>query len=305
VANGSCIKLVNLIIVRHRDLALCEEERPQRSCQHGERDACRPNCRPADAPLPYPPSWLDQVTAWVRQLPVPGWLFYLTLWLLLFCIETLVKWRDSTYAVGTLYPFHLVFTATAFSVLSTKQYLEEISTSALHALRPVLNMTAGEYNELHYRLTTFPARPILLVSCIGIGIGLLFIPLYMLRVPSVKFGTSALAFGLDAVIIVWTWANLACAVYATIHFVRLVDSIYTTYTQIDLFELDSLYAPTRPLAFLTLSLLFWSYAWLVTTPGMLTHPVGLGVFPDCCRNVRLAASRRSSVAGRTKVQGTA
>jgi hypothetical protein len=236
-----------------------------------------PSADPPLPPLPYPPSWLDQVTAWVRQLPVPAWLFYLTLWLLLFCIETVVKWRDGTYAVGALYPFHLVFTATAFSVLSTKQYLQKTSSSALDELRPVLNTTAVEYEELHYRFTTFPARPIVLVSCIGIGIGLLFIPLYMLRVPSVKYGSSALAFGLDTLVIVWTWANIACAVYANIYLMRLVDYIYTTHTQIDLFALDSLYALTRPLALLALSMLFWAYAWVVTTPGMLIHPVGLGV----------------------------
>ena len=55
---------------------------------------------PEDAPriqtterkaLPYEPGWVDRVIEGIRRLPGPSWVFYLSLWLLLFCILTLTS----------------------------------------------------------------------------------------------------------------------------------------------------------------------------------------------------------------------
>ena len=40
-----------------------------------------PNRKGGDASLPYPPSWVDRLMAWIDRLPGPPWLFYLAAFL--------------------------------------------------------------------------------------------------------------------------------------------------------------------------------------------------------------------------------
>ncbi len=65
---------------------------------------------------PYPAGWVDRITTRVVDLPVPGPVVYLLAWLVVIAIETLIKWWDGAYPVGTLYPFHAVFTSGLASI---------------------------------------------------------------------------------------------------------------------------------------------------------------------------------------------
>src|SRR5689334_18467333 len=62
--------------------------------------------------LPYPPSWVDRLTEWVRRLPGPSWLYYLGAWVALLVLEMAVKVYDGTYGPGAMIPvpFHVVVT---------------------------------------------------------------------------------------------------------------------------------------------------------------------------------------------------
>ena len=48
---------------------------------------------------PYPPSWMDRLTDWVRSLKVPYWIVYLIPALVLFLITSAINWEMAHIAL--------------------------------------------------------------------------------------------------------------------------------------------------------------------------------------------------------------
>ncbi|GAI75197.1 unnamed protein product, partial [marine sediment metagenome] len=118
--------------------------------------------------IPYPPSWLDRFTEWIERLPGRSWVFYPALGLVLAFAVTVVHWRDGSYPIGTFDAFHVWFGFQTPYFLAMMRYLDGAAEAALKNFRPALNVSEAEYAELSYRLTTAPARPMLLSSLAGV-----------------------------------------------------------------------------------------------------------------------------------------
>src|SRR5438874_314937 len=86
----------------------------------------------------YAPGWADRVIDWVRRLPMPSWLFYMSVWLGLFALETVVNWYSGVYPPGTIYAFHLFVTLFAVYGLAAIHYLDRIAADELRSFRPAL-----------------------------------------------------------------------------------------------------------------------------------------------------------------------
>lgn len=69
------------------------------------------------------------------------------------------------------------------------RYLDGVAEAALKNFRPTLNVSEAEYAELSYRLTTAPARPMLLSSLAGVTLVVLILSAVPSLFPLLGFST--------------------------------------------------------------------------------------------------------------------
>lgn len=217
--------------------------------------------------LPYPPSWIDRLTDGIDRLPLPGWMIYTALWLVLLAAVTAVHWSDGSYPVGTIHPLHLVLTATTPYALALIHHLDGIASKALVRFRPALDISDDEYAALGYQLTTLPGRKTLIASLITIAVVLLslILPPDSWWRPA-AFRTTNLARGIDLALTVVMWWTIGAFIYHTAHQLRLVSRIYSEYTRVSLFGLVPLYAFSVLSARTAVGLLAPLYAWFLAIP---------------------------------------
>jgi hypothetical protein len=224
--------------------------------------------------LPYPPSWIDHLTAWLDRLPVPPWLVYLMLAVTVNLVNAALEWRQGSYPPGTFYPLHVMTIAAVFYYFGLIHYLDRGAEQALVEFRPALIEQSMSYAEIRYRLTTMPARPTWIVTILGIVYGALSSWLtanHVIFVDAVAF-TSPITSVVDGLII--TLANMALLlfIYHSIHQLALIRRVYLTCTRIDLFKLTPLYAFSRFTAKSALAWLAIGYAWFAAVSIMAVDP---------------------------------
>jgi hypothetical protein len=247
-------------------------------------------------PAPYAPSWVDRVTGWVRRLPIPYWLVYLTPAILLFIITTVIKWGDGSYAAAYaagnkeglfkigpiyLYPFHAVPELVTFYALALIHYLDDVAQRALDSYRPAIRTDEAHFKSLCYRLTTLPARPTLLASVAGVifAIGVLVLISYAAPdfAARLLLFTSTAATIIESAVFVLLWWIWGALIYHTVRQLRLVSHIYTSYTRIDIFNLTPLYSFSWLTARTAIGTVLATYAFIVAAPGLMDNPITLGI----------------------------
>ncbi|HST05383.1 MAG TPA: hypothetical protein VLQ48_11685 [Chloroflexia bacterium] len=245
---------------------------------------------------PYPPSWMDRLTDWVRSLKVPYWIVYLIPALVLFLITSAINWGDGTYStayeagnraglykVGPFYfyPFHAVPELVAFYALALIHYLDSVAHRALKTFRPALHIDEAHYLALDYRLTTLPARPTLLASLLGVLFAVC--ALAGITIFSPDLGARLLLFTSPAATIIdWgvfmlLWFIWGAVTYHTIRQLRLVSQIFAIYTDIDLFNLHPLYSFSWLTARTGIGWIIATYLYILTAPGLLENVITLGI----------------------------
>lgn len=225
--------------------------------------------------VPYSPGWTDRLIGWIRNLPIPGWLFYLGVWLLLSAVETAVKWFDGTYPVGEYSAYHTLPQFTLVYALAMMQHLDQLASKALAHARPALNVDDSQYRQLLYRLTVLPARPTLLASLSGMLFGFFVFLTSQELFDDLKIFTSPLAsvveFFIGLVLLYGTWGAL---IYHTVRQLGLVNDIYERHARVDLFELGPLYAFSGLTARTSAGLAFSVVPWLILVPEAFSSTVG-------------------------------
>ena len=66
---------------------------------------------------PYPPSWLDRLTAWVERLPVPASVVYAFAGLFAVAVFVLNDTLNGQGLLGGMHPFHVVLAVESFTRL--------------------------------------------------------------------------------------------------------------------------------------------------------------------------------------------
>ena len=226
----------------------------------------------------YPPSWLNRLQTLLDQGPVPARCAYAAVWLALFALQTGLKWLDGTYPVGTLSPFHLVFSGSAVFVFAAMHYLDRVAANGLDAFGPALQVEDDERMRLLGRLTTLPAGPVLALSIAGMAFAV-FLRLTFVRpyLPTLELGTSPGAMIVDAGLLVLLWSAIFVLVYHTVHQLLTVSEIYRLHARIDLFQIRPLYAFSPLAARTATAMLLLCTAWLATAPGVLQNMVILAL----------------------------
>lgn len=242
---------------------------------------------------PYPPSWVDLLTAAVDRLPWPWWLSYLALGLAIFLTTTLIQLATGDYNPGRYLAFHVWSQAYLAYLLALLHALDRSAAGALQSFRPVLLFDTADqandesFEDLAYRLTTLPPRPALLAAGLG-GLFGTILPLFfvqsqlpgsMLARAAAQFGFSTHPVVLMTVLLTGTLATAVVGVfvYHTIHQLRWIDRIYRQFTNVNLFRLPPLFSFSRTTALTAAGLALYNYGWFGTAPGLTEQPVGLAL----------------------------
>jgi hypothetical protein len=131
-------------------------------------------------PRPYPPSWINCVTAFIDRLGPPFWFVYFVLWLTLLTVLTILRWRDGIYPMGTLSISDVVLSGTGIFFMALVHYLDRWASKRLMEYRWAIKANDQEGAALLYQLTVLPAWPTALASLIALVFAILtylFLPL--------------------------------------------------------------------------------------------------------------------------------
>src|SRR6478609_5725144 len=116
---------------------------------------------------PYPPSWVDRLTDRVRRLPLPWWLVYLAVGVVLtfgYMILVLSSevWRYGLIDLSAIVVYGVLNGMTLPYILALIHFLDNSAEEALARFRPVMTVDDAGYEKLRYQITTLPARSTLI-----------------------------------------------------------------------------------------------------------------------------------------------
>ncbi len=226
-----------------------------------------PEVKSGITPLPYSPSWVDRLHMWVHRLPLRTWLFYMLIALLLVFGFAWVEWQTGQYPVGTLYPFHVLLFGASPYALALVHYLDCYAHRALTRFRPALIADAEREALLRYRLTTAPARPTMIATLVGFGLGALafLIPIEWLS-QTYKFANTPISAALYMFLYVLLWMVSSACLYHVFHQLRVIDIIYTQHMRVNLFRRRPLYAVAWLSAYTAIGFFVPSYGSIILSP---------------------------------------
>lgn len=255
-------------------------------------------------PAPYKPSWVDRFVDWLHGLPIPTWITFATLFLLLGLQNQLANWLagiDPWFQFRLINFMYQLFTV---EVLFFMKYLDQDAVRALNKFRPLLDLPERQLARLEYRLTTQPSRIVWILTGLGLILGGLFyyqVAEFLQRDPSFSLVDlyGALGFGIPLVL-----ALVFC--YRIVVQLRTISDLYDSASNLDLYDLEPVYALSGHTAKTGLILLFMIYTSLLVDPQSIMNPatifatimislVGLAAFVLPLRGInrRLVAEKQS------------
>ena len=103
---------------------------------------------------PYNPSLIDRFTDWVEELPIRGWIFYLSFGAALILCQVIFLWLDGglTKAEELLPIIFFNGLLTPF-VLALIHLLDRQAVTALETMRPTLEMAGPVFDGFRYKLS--------------------------------------------------------------------------------------------------------------------------------------------------------
>jgi hypothetical protein len=222
---------------------------------------------------PYKPSWIDRFTDWVGQIPVRAWVLYGGLGLGLILIQVLILWVDGGLAKAEVLLPVIIYNAFLIAFgLALVHLLDHQAISALHAMRPTLEMTEPEFDDFQYRLSTMPSGTALIA---GLAMLVFLIISEFLWIEPVRFAALE---QLPIFTVVFQIIDKAPAIvfgvfiYHTIRQLRLVDAIISHYVRVRLFNLGPLQAFSRLTATTAVGVVLGVYGWMLINPDLLADP---------------------------------
>ncbi|MDQ5825030.1 MAG: hypothetical protein M3441_12605 [Chloroflexota bacterium] len=204
------------------------------------------------APLPYPPSWVDKFTDWVRRLPMPAWVFYLAVTIILAVV---------LLPLDAFAPEMVLSAASAVYVLALLHYLDDWAAAALKRFRSVMTVDDAEYERLCYRFTTMPRRPALIATAIGVIYATVGLMTFGASDPSLPAETTPVFDAVQLIYFYMSYTVVGLLVYHTIHQLRIVNEIYTHHTRINLFQRGPMYALSRLAARTSIGISIPTFLW--------------------------------------------
>ena len=228
----------------------------------------------------YNQSWIDRINNWIRRLPGDNWQYYFGIGIFLLLGQALILWIEGGEFIVGLHPVQVFLSVAIVFILAIIPYFNDRALSALETIKPALIVTEDQYKNFAYRLTNLPAWPTVLISILfllyvfiseTIGGGIY-------QVYALEDYPISMAISRGLYLICWWCFGTFC--YHTIHQLRLINIIYTRYTQIDLFHMNPLYGFSNLTALKAGSLIMLPIGFLFLNPTTINmnDPIVLGFY---------------------------
>jgi hypothetical protein len=180
-------------------------------------------------------------------------------------IQALVVWAEGALPFPNIDRAQAYLAGVMAFMLALILFLDKRAGLALATMRQVLKASEEEYDHLAYKLSILPARTTLLAS----GLALLFV--FLTEGISKPYQLDALeAFPVSAnflrFVYLSCWWIFGAFLYHTIHQLRVINLIYSKYTEVDLLRVKPLYAFSKIAALTAGSLAMIVYGWWLANP---------------------------------------
>ena len=226
---------------------------------------------------PYPPSWIDRLTAWIDRVPGPTWGFYATVGAVYTGLFLLGEARLGAYERG-FNPAHVFYAILPAYTLAVIDHLDRVAAAC--AVRYFASQPEPEAGseEMLFRLTMMPPGPALWVS---LGTAALVLTLLISggadQVASIGFVSSPAGIALVTAHFVVMWLLYGAVVYHTIHQFRTIRRIYAAHPVTDVYAAASSHGFSGLTARTALLITLVNYGWVVADPQSLSNPLSLAI----------------------------
>lgn len=191
--------------------------------------------------LPYRGSWMDWLVRGIGRLPVPAWLFYGVLLIVLAFANNAIFWLDGSLSLGSFNRTRLTDSVYIVLFIAVYDHLRLVARRSFQRFRPLLPADDIEAQGTGYRLSTLPRRLGWLALFLGAGLA------------PVLIADNPQAFGVDVALTslphIYQYFNtavsMACmsaVVIQTIRQLRLVTELHRRASGINLFQLGPVHA---------------------------------------------------------------
>lgn len=225
---------------------------------------------------PYPPSLIDRLMRFFQRLPIPYWLAYLLLFILISSLNHVLAWVDGWLPAFTFTRILLVFPLWQWGTLAVITYLNLTSEATLSGFRPLLDSDEDALNKLKYEFTHMPIRGVVLSSIVWIIIYLLLTYVgYDAVYVRLGFGNSFKVFiFLEGLI---GFSTGSAIYYHSLRQLSLVNRTVKMVKRFNLFHLDPVYAFSRLTSRTGISWMFMLGLTLLVFPLDLANTLMLAV----------------------------
>ena len=214
---------------------------------------------------PYPASWANRLIDWVSRLPVPWWLFYILLALVVIGAVAVALWLGGVYQTTGFHPMQVWVPFLPAFFLFFMDGINRVARSAMRRFRPAFKGSDAEFAEATYRLTKIPARPTFFLSVV---IAPIMLPLGYAEFSVVEAGglTDVLAIFIGVFLLLYSTSF--AWMYHVIHQLREIHRVHLDYAEGRLENIRPMYALSRVTSFTAIGIILFEYGWFPAQPGL-------------------------------------
>lgn len=216
--------------------------------------------------VPYPPSWIDRLIAWIDHLPGSAWLFYALFSLAAALLMNSIFWINGSQPLGSFDPLNTIFAFFLVYWIALYQYLTLVGSRSLRTFRPLLSVDDSEFAQIDYKLATLPRG----LGRLAIPLGFGFAAMTILSDPG-TYGDlgpqTYLPYISDIVLTGFLSATFFGVIIRSIRQLRMVSKLHARATNIDLLELSPAHAFSNLTARTGIGLIFLLIFGPIADPG--------------------------------------
>jgi hypothetical protein len=227
---------------------------------------------------PYAPSWFDRFSGWVDKLPLPYWLFYPLISVLLIVLGLVATRIEGAGTIMDWDPISFVAMLQIAYMLVVVHYLDRYALRALDDFGPALALDDRHMPELRRLVSTLPSRRTFFtcVAFVMFGVALVVIPLATGQDFDSTLDVGITPFGFVVILVMLLlWLVNGLVVYHTVHQLNAVNYIYTNLTVVHPFHQRELYALSGLSARTGIAIVLVTPLWILFDPGYVSLSISI------------------------------
>jgi uncharacterized membrane protein (DUF485 family) len=192
------------------------------------------------AKRPYPPSWVDRFIEWIESLPIPVWLTYLIIYLLAVGGLQVAVWIDGVTPVGQIDSLWIFNGVWAVISLGFIHALERRAETAIARFAPLVPKKQEQLDDLRYRMTTMPARAVLVMS---LAFALLMVVVVAFQPEFLYEGLQhPISIVLSVGVLAFSYSLAPVLLYQAGRLLKYVTDVYKLVDRVNIFHQQPLYS---------------------------------------------------------------